>query len=65
MGESKFRYRAGPDSLMKGSPSLITPYFGRNCLEDEEISRRELSGLSFQSSSETPAKEIRQEGRLN
>jgi len=33
---------------MKVLPSLITPYFGRNGPEDEEISTREFSVFSLQ-----------------
>jgi hypothetical protein len=39
---------------MKVSPSLITPYFGRICPEDEEISTREFSVPSFSLSQPRP-----------
>ena len=46
-GEAKLGSRAGLDSLMKASPSLITSYFGRKGAKDEEISKKVFARVVY------------------
>jgi hypothetical protein len=43
-GEASLGSGTGLASLLKASPSLITPYFGRKGEKDEEILKKDIQG---------------------